>query len=189
MTDTVSGSRARTRQAILDAAIGVFARNPAAPLGDVAVAAGVGRTTLHRYYADRAELLTALRVEAGERLEAARLRARINDGTGADAVRRLGQEYFDLGDILSLLFNEQVSFEAETTTGGGGCDPEFTAMVLRGHADGTIDPSLPADWVQSVLWAQLYAGWGYLAEQRVSRHEALRLILHSLGGALRSTST
>ncbi|BBH70565.1 TetR family transcriptional regulator [Actinoplanes sp. OR16] len=178
------GPRARTRQAILDAAITVFARNPAAPLGDVATAAGVGRTTLHRYYADRAELIVALRSEALSRLEAARVRARISDDTAGDAVRRLGQEYFDLGDVLSLLFNEQVSLDS--VPAGGGCDPEFTALVARGHADGTIDPSLPADWVQSVLWAQLYAGWSYMAEQRVSRHEALRLVLHCLGGALRS---
>ncbi|MEU4694719.1 TetR/AcrR family transcriptional regulator [Actinoplanes sp. NPDC023714] len=175
------GPRGRTRQAILDAAITVFARNPAAPLGDVAVAAGVGRTTLHRYYADRAELIVALRSEALSRLSAARERARIGDDTAGDAVRRLGQEYFDLGDVLSLLFNEQVSFDSPE-----GCDPEFSAMVARGHADGTIDPSLPADWVQSLLWAQLYAGWSYMAEQRVSRHEALRLVLHCLGGALRS---
>ncbi|MEU8242694.1 TetR/AcrR family transcriptional regulator [Actinoplanes missouriensis] len=184
MTDTVSGSRARTRQAILDAATAVFARNPGATLGDVAVAAGVGRTTLHRYYADRAELVTALHVEAGRRLEAARLRARIGEDTGAEAVRRLGQEYFDLGDILSLLFNDQVTLEGGAETESGGCDPEFEAMVRRGYADGSIDPSLPADWVQSVLWAQLYAGWSYLAERQVSRHEALRLVLHSLVNSL-----
>jgi TetR/AcrR family transcriptional repressor of lfrA len=183
MSDT--GSRARTRQAILDGAITVLARNPAAPLGDVAVAAGVGRTTLHRYYADRTELLTALRAEAEARLTAARVRARISDDTGGAAVRRLGQEYFDLGDLLSLLFNEQAAFDAPAPS-GGSCDPEFEAMVQRGHADGTIDPSLPVDWVQSVLWAQLYAGWSYMAEFQVSRHEALRLVLHCLGGALRS---
>jgi TetR/AcrR family transcriptional repressor of lfrA len=182
---TSTGPRARTRQAILDAAITVFARNPAATLGDVAETAGVGRTTLHRYFADRAELLGALRDEAETRLSAARLRARISDDSGADAVRRLGQEYFDLGDLLSLLFTEQVAFDAPAPA-GGSCDPEFMAMVQRGYADGTIDRSLPADWVQSVLWAQLYAGWSYMAEFQVSRHEALRLVLHCLGGALRA---
>ncbi|MDQ3577436.1 MAG: TetR/AcrR family transcriptional regulator, partial [Actinomycetota bacterium] len=44
------GARARTRRAILDAAISVLSRNPAASLAEVAEAAQVGRTTVHRYF-------------------------------------------------------------------------------------------------------------------------------------------
>lgn len=181
MTTVPTGSRARTRQAILDAAIEVLARNPAAALGDVAVAADVGRTTLHRYFPERVDLLTALREEAAARLDLARTRARIGDDDGAAAVRRLCQEYFDLGDVLSLLFREQVAVEDAP----GGCDGEFEAMVRRGHADGSIDPELPASWIQSLIWSQLYAGWSYLAEHRVSRHDTLRLVLRCVSGAVR----
>jgi AcrR family transcriptional regulator len=182
VTDTrESGSRTRTRQAILDAAIEVLARNPAASLGDVAAAAGVGRTTLHRYFAERADLMTALRGEAAHRLARAHDRARIGDDTGADAIRRLCQEYFDLGDVLSLLFNEQL---AGDWSGTGACDEEFEAMVRRGHRDGSVDRELPASWIVSLIWSQLYAGWSYLAEHGVSRHEALRLVLRSVAGAV-----
>lgn len=184
MTDVrESGSRARTRQAILDAAVGVLARNPAASLGDVAAAACVGRTTLHRYFAERADLLAALRDEAERRLTEAHDRARVGDDTGVAAIRRLCQEYFDLGDLLSLLFTEQLSDDewAETAR----CDGEFEAMVRRGHHDGTVDPELPAAWITSLIWSQLYAGWAYIAEHGVSRHEALRLILRCVAGAVR----
>lgn len=57
-------------------------------------------------------------------------------------------------------------------------------MVERGHRDGTIDPELPVDWVQSLIWSQLYAGWSYLAETDASRHEVLRLILRTVDGAI-----
>ncbi|MDI6100252.1 helix-turn-helix domain-containing protein [Actinoplanes sp. NEAU-A12] len=181
MTTTPTGSRARTRQAILDAAIEVMARNPAATLGDVALAADVGRTTLHRYFPERVDLLTALRAEAAARLDLARARARMGDDTGADAIRRLCQEYFDLGDVLLLLFREQVTLEDTP----GGCDDEFEAMIRRGHADGSIDPELPAGWVQSLMWSQLYAGWSYLAEHHASRHDTLRLVLRCVAGAVR----
>ncbi len=185
MTDAqVSGSRARTRQAILDAAIEVLGRNPAASLGDIAAAASVGRTTLHRYFAERSDLLAAVGTEAVARLDRATARARITEGTGGSALRRLCQEYFDLGDLLSLLFGES-QLPAETAWDGpNGCDPAFAAMVERGHHDGTIDPELPADWLQSLIWSQLYAGWAYQAQTGVSRHEVLRLVLRTVDGAI-----
>ncbi|MEU4641953.1 TetR/AcrR family transcriptional regulator [Micromonospora sp. NPDC023814] len=184
MTDTqVSGSRARTRQAIVGAAIEVLGRNPAASLGDIAAAADVGRTTLHRYFAERADLLAAVGTEAAARLARATAQARMAEGSGASAVRRLCQEYFDLGSLLSLIFTEP-GLAAPATEGPAGCDPEFAAMVQRGHHDGTIDPELPAGWVQSLIWSQLYAGWAYVAETGASRHETLRLILRTVDGAI-----
>ncbi|SFF15573.1 DNA-binding transcriptional regulator, AcrR family [Actinoplanes philippinensis] len=174
-----SGSRARTRQAILDAAIEVLARNPAASLGDVAEAADVGRTTLHRYFPERGDLIAALRAEATARLDRAGDRARLGEGPGGTALVRLCQEYFDLGDVLSLLFREQVEDEA------GSCDEDFDAMVRRGHADGSIDPELPPVWVQNLVWSQLYAGWSYQSEHGASRHDALRLVLRCVSGAVR----
>jgi TetR/AcrR family transcriptional repressor of lfrA len=181
VTTVPTGSRARTRQAILDAAVEVLARNPSASLGDVAVAADVGRTTLHRYFPERSDLITALHELADERLDRANARARLEEGAGAAALQRLCREYFDLGDVLSLLFREQVTLDDEVSV----CDEGFEAMVQRGHTDGSIDPELPASWIQSLLWSQLYAGWSYLAEHGVSRHEVLRLVTRCIGGAVR----
>ncbi|WP_406104638.1 TetR/AcrR family transcriptional regulator [Micromonospora globbae] len=180
----VSGSRARTRQAIIDAAIDVLGRNPAASLGDIATAADVGRTTLHRYFADRADLLKAVGAEADARLARATAAARLAEGTGASAVQRLCQEYFDLGNVLSVVFNAALGAGDPEHAEPAGCDPEFAAIVERGYRDGTIDPELPADWVQSLIWSQLYAGWAYQGEMGASRHEVLRLILRTVAGAI-----
>ena len=54
--------RGRTRKAILDAAMTVLADNPAAPLADIATAADVGRSTVHRYFPERIDLIRALAV-------------------------------------------------------------------------------------------------------------------------------
>ncbi|TGJ95488.1 TetR family transcriptional regulator, partial [Actinotalea fermentans ATCC 43279 = JCM 9966 = DSM 3133] len=59
-----TGARARTRRAILDAAVSVFSSNQAASLGEVAQAAQVGRSTLHRYFPERADLMRAVGAEA-----------------------------------------------------------------------------------------------------------------------------
>ncbi|MGW0431012.1 TetR/AcrR family transcriptional regulator [Micromonospora sp. NPDC003197] len=179
-----SGSRVRTRQAIVEAAIEVLGQNSAATLGEIAVAADVGRTTLHRYFPERSDLLAAISAESVARINQAAERARLGEGTGAEALRRLCHEYFDLGDLLSLLFNDPQLAGDPLESDQGGCDPQFAAMVERGHQDGSLDPELPASWLQSVLWSQLYSGWSYLAETGASRHEVLRLVVRTVDKAI-----
>lgn len=175
-------TQSRTRQAILDAAVERLAQNPAASLGDIAAAAQVGRTTLHRYFAERSDLLTAVSAEGNERLNRATTLARLDEGTGAEALLRLCREYFDLGALLSLVFSEPA------LVGGEECwdphnDAAFAKVVARGHADGTIDPALPADWLENLLWSLLYAAWSHKIPE--SRHRVLDLLLRSIGNAVR----
>ncbi|MEU6040622.1 TetR/AcrR family transcriptional regulator [Actinomadura sp. NPDC047616] len=58
------------RDEILTAAIATFSTNPEASIADVAEAAGVSRTSLYRYFADRQELLHAAFRRAGDELVA-----------------------------------------------------------------------------------------------------------------------
>jgi len=178
------GARARTRQAIIAAAIEVLGQNPAAALSDIAAAAEVGRTTLHRYFPERSDLLRAVAAESSARLDRATANARLEEGTGAEALQRLCREYFDLGNLLSLIFNEPQCLGDETPVVDDGCDDQFTAMVERGHRDGTIDICLPAPWLSSLMWSQLYAGWSYVASHNASRHEVLRLVVRTVEGAI-----
>jgi len=101
-----SGTRARTRQAIIAAAASVFAEHPSASLSDIAAAADVARSTLHRYFADRAELINALADHAIERGDAAVADAAVDDGPAEDALRRLARSYFDLGPLMTFLLQE-----------------------------------------------------------------------------------
>ncbi|MEV4619750.1 TetR/AcrR family transcriptional regulator [Asanoa sp. NPDC049573] len=180
MQENERGARARTRQAILTAAIEMLGQNPAAALSDIAAAAEVGRTTLHRYFPERSDLLRAVAAEGSARLDGATANARLDQGTGAEAFLRLCREYFDLGDLLSLIFTESDA----TPIVEGGCDERFAAMVDRGHRDGTIDPALPTGWLSSLMWSQLYAGWSYVSQQGTSRHEVLELVIRTVDGAI-----
>jgi TetR/AcrR family transcriptional repressor of lfrA len=119
----------------------VLGQNPAAPLQEIATAADVGRTTLHRYFAERSDLLAAVRETGVARINQAYARARLDDGTGAEALRRLCQEYFDLGSLLSLVFSDPQLIGDEAWA--DRCDPGFFGMVERGHRDGSIDPTCP----------------------------------------------
>ena len=57
-------------------------------------------------------------------------------------------------------------------------------MIDRGHHDGTIDTGLPAPWLSSLMWSQLYAGWSYVTQQGASRHEVLELLVRTVDGAV-----
>src|SRR6185312_1164151 len=50
----------RAARPLLDVAAAVLVANPGASLAEVAEAAGVGRTTLHKHYATRDDLLRAV---------------------------------------------------------------------------------------------------------------------------------
>ncbi len=60
MFTTSPCSAAGRGQSLLDVAAGVLVADPAASLAEVAKAAGIGRTTLHKQYATRDDLLCAV---------------------------------------------------------------------------------------------------------------------------------
>src|ERR1700712_6119516 len=102
----VGGPRSRTRKAILDAAMNVLGTNPNASLGDVAAAADVGRSTLHRYFAERTELMRALALHVHELSKSAIERAEPNCGPPVEALRRVVECQLDLGPIVPFVYNE-----------------------------------------------------------------------------------
>lgn len=186
VTQLETPARSRTRQAILDAAIAKLANDGAASLAEIATAAAVGRTTLHRYFAERSDLFDALTVEVARRLAEAEERARLAEGTGREALLRLAREYFDLGDALSFMFAGQIDVESAYVATPGACSS--TEAIERGRTDGSLDDEQPAAWIENLLWCALYAGWSFTQESGGSRHESLRLVVRSLEGAIGSRS-
>jgi AcrR family transcriptional regulator len=175
-----TGVRARTRRAILDAAVSLLSKNPAASLGDVAVAAGVGRTTVHRYFPERSDLLAAICVDLLAKIAAATERARIDEGSALEAMERLCQEYFELGDGLLLAFEDPQSMKGGDWETETESDRALLRLVERGQAEGVIDPELPPTWVQQMLWALLYVAWQHSRDEGASKHATLSLCLRTL---------
>src|ERR687884_1660524 len=104
-----SSSAAQTLQqrvavAILDGAARTLAiQGPAASMTDVAVAAGVARATVYRYFPNRQALLDELAAlairSAGERLSA----ARIDEIPVSDGITRAVRALVDVGDLFVVL--------------------------------------------------------------------------------------
>ena len=54
---------------------------------------------------------------------------------------------------------------------------------------GSIDPALPADWVEQALWSLLYTAWLMATGGRTSKHEALALFLGSFAKVVSPSKT
>lgn len=177
-----SATTARTRRAILDAAVEVLGRRQAASVAEVAEAAGMARSTVHRYFPERADLMAALERYAEEALREAAERARPGEGTGAEALLRICQHYFERADLVMVAYGNLSA--VDELEGLGETDGHLEAIVRRGHGDGSIDPGLSGIWVEQLLWSMLYAAWLMAVAGKMSRHEALSGFLEVFGRVL-----
>ena len=195
----------RTRLAIVTAAIETWADDRQATLSQIAAAAGMGRSTVHRYFADRDDLLAAVDRECQRRFVVATLKARPGDGPGLEACLRLCEELLGLGPVLGLIFTDNPLVDPDSWSSGDTArddgarpndsgdaddsdeDDPFVLAVVRGQQDGTVDPALPIGWAVTVLWMLLSSAWLYLTSEQASRRDVSALLARTVAGALRSS--
>lgn len=174
-----TGIRARTRAAILDAAAEVLITTPAASLGQIATAADVGRTTLHRYFPERLDLLRALARHVTELSTEAIERAEPGGGTPQAALRRVVEGQFDLGPILLFVYSEPaLAGDAELWAELAQSENAVDTILIR--VGETTGATLPLSWQRRTFWALLYAAWEAAKQQTTPRHELVDAIMTTL---------
>src|ERR1700742_2186973 len=115
------------------------------PLAQIAREAGVGVGTLYRRYPNRDALLEALQVRAYGILTDLAEQALASASTGIEAVERFLPASYAVRDQLVLpLHGAPWSASPESARGRGRIRELMTAIVRRGHEDGTIRPDVTA---------------------------------------------
>ncbi|MEU5400878.1 TetR/AcrR family transcriptional regulator [Streptomyces sp. NPDC005963] len=203
-----SGTRNRTRRAILGAAAEVLARDRTATLADIAKAAQVGRSTLHRYFPDRDVLIHAAVADSYLVIQQSIQDAAVDQGTALEAMRRLIAAIVDTGGRMLFLYGDsRVLEDFAAHDGGGGTgdvgDPgesgegaesdtapdSVSSMVVdlirRGQSEGAFDPSLDVDWVQDVIWALVYTGCEAASRGTLPRHGVTTAVVRMLENGIR----
>lgn len=171
------GPRSRTRKAILDAAMSALAENPAASLGDIATTADVGRSTLHRYFAERTDLLRAVALHVHALSNAAIEHAEPDCGPPVDALRRVVECQLDLGPIVPFVYNEPtINSDPEMAAELDKGDEVIVEVLDRAATQGVTGPP---GWPRLVFWALLNAGYD-AANQGTPRVEVVDAIMASL---------
>jgi AcrR family transcriptional regulator len=178
---TRAGTRSRTRHAILSAAASVLGRDYHANLADIADAAGVGRTTLHRYFSDRTALINAAVKDSIEAIEQSVADAAIGQGPPVEAMRRLVAAMAAVGDRLVFLFGDPRVLEGHGAgdTSPPPDDPVIT-LIKRGQAEGAFDPDVSPEWIQRVLWSLVYTAHKDAAACGLPRHGIVPTVIRTL---------
>lgn len=177
---------------ILPALAAALAHDLGASMHDIATAAGIGRTTLHRHFANRQALTQAVADYAMAECD------RLFDEIGIDTLpvdevlERLSAQVLPLALVYTLLWAEpaittHTDMDAEVNLR----DDRFEAFAVRGQAEGFFRPDVPARWIVFSIGSQAVAVWWAVRDEFVGAREAGRLFrtttLDGLAGRPRST--
>lgn len=165
---TDSATRTRTRGAILEAASRVLPENSSASLGEVAAAAQVGRSTLHRYFPDRADLIRALSRHMCDQMSDCFARVEPEVGEPVDVLRRVAEAFLDLGPVMTYLFREPLLADDTELWAAVDADTDPLRQVLD-RAAPDLRPELSRSWIIRVFWSLVYNGWEAVREEGTPR--------------------
>lgn len=183
--------RERTRTAILHAAIRMLSHNRSAGFRDIAAEAGVARSTVHRYFADRTALLAGLAGFVDDEYERVVRESRLEEDSGLEAMLRLATGLVDRLDVFGWWlqpFDDAPGTESTDTASETDdlYDPQIDAVVARGHDDGSIDSQLPSVWINTLLWSMLYSVNALYQHVPMTLGEARAHLLRTMKKSLRS---
>ena len=172
------GVRARTRQAILDAAATVWARNYSASFSEIATQAEVSRSTLHRYFTDRQALIDALLVDSLARFET--MGPLLEGATSAmDRLERQLRAGIELGDRVIFLFSDPDRFEGNPHWPADDREHDDLAGIIdRARTEGSVAATIPDLWVTNLFYNLLYTA-AETSQQGLPRHVAADLAVAS----------
>lgn len=169
-----------TKERIIKQAIACIAQNANVGLDEIARSAGVSRATLFRHFNSRADLIVAIKLSAGERLNAiinpvmeSRLPAR-------EKLLRIVTRLIPLGASLnvSVYFNHPPKQD----------DPRVMAsyqdhlkkarqLCMELKEEGTVDGNIPLAWLVSSLDSLVYTAWEKVESGDLAPKQAPWLVL------------
>jgi len=181
----LASSRRGARPSLLDVAAEVLVGDPASSLAEVAEAAGIGRTTLHKHYATRDDLLCAVGHRAIDLWEQAVAGA----GGGGDpdgGLRALVAAMIPIGPQLAFLWRTP-AFDHVGDIGERWLAVETRCLgVLKRAQDlGALAAGVPDWWLLQTLYSIVYVAAESVGAGKLAPLDApglaLRTFLHGLG--------
>jgi AcrR family transcriptional regulator len=166
---------------ILRAAARLLVVDRGASMAEIAAATGVGRTTLHRRYRGREDLIRAIAFDAVEECEAAIREARLEEGSVREAVGRLFAALIPVGERYHFLLAEaQLEDDPELDRAEERISEPMRALIRRGKADGTFRPDVPDAWVMNAMGALLFAAWEGVRDGDLAPKDTAWLVTETL---------
>lgn len=144
---------------------------------EIAAAAGVSRTTLHRVFGDRDRLVEQVGDHVLDECERILDAAGIDDAPAAEALDGLLGETLPFARACALLLAEPYVYRVPRLVDEiTAQDERLARFFARGQADGVFRTDLPARWLAFSITSQFEAVWWAVEEGHVGSRQAARLV-------------
>jgi AcrR family transcriptional regulator len=176
----------RIRVSLLDVVAEVLVADPSASLAEVATAAGIGRTTLHKQYATRDDLIRAVGFRSLDLWEQAL--SGISDTDADGGLRAVVAAMIPIGPQLAFLWRTpEFDHDKEIEQRGQRVEEHLLAVLKRAQDQGVLASAAPDWWLLQTFYALIYVGAcsvrdGYLAPRDAPGY-VMRMFLHGIGEA------
>jgi AcrR family transcriptional regulator len=172
------GTSPRTRGRILAAAAELLARDTGASLAQIGAAAGVGRTTVHRYFPTREGLIEVLAVESMRAVRDALIECRLDDGSVPEVLGRIADAVLPLAAELRYLDTAQGVWELpELRRVWDAIVGDLDRLVERGQRDRDLRADVPAALVVNAFVGALWGVDEGIREGRIAPAGASRRLV------------
>jgi len=171
-----------TYDRIIEQAIACLARNSNVGLEAIAKAAGVGRATLYRHFRSRADLVSAIKLRAGDQLHRVIEPVMAEDLPAREKLVRIITRLVPLGSSLnvSAYFDYPVKEE----------DPRVLELYLQHQNrsrqlclalknEGAVSPELPLSWLIASMDALVFEAWARVERGEIAQKQAPWLVLET----------
>ncbi len=167
------------RRSLLDVAAEVLVADPAASLTQVAEAAGISRTTLHKQYATREDLLRAVGHRVVDLCEQVTEVVSADDADGG--LRAAIEAMIPLGPQLAFLWRTpSFDHDQDLETRWLAFEQETLAILKRAQDRGAISAAVPDWWLLSTFHSVIYIAFERVQTGHLARLDAPGLAVSTL---------
>ena len=169
----------RRDASLLDIVAEVLVGNLSASLAEVAEAAGIGRTTLHKHYPTRDDLLRAVGHRAISRWEQA------VDGVSGDepdgGLRAIVTALIPIGPQLAFLWRTPALERfADIKEHQHAVEERCLAIMRHAQQAGVLAPGVPGWWLLNTCYSLTYCAAESVADGLLAPREAPDVVLRTL---------
>ncbi|GAA2808534.1 TetR/AcrR family transcriptional regulator [Crossiella cryophila] len=146
----------RTVQAILEAAERVLSADPSASMEQIATAAGVARTTVHRRFATRDVLIDELTAWAAQRFGEAVRRGRPETAPPLVALYQVTANVLEVKIGWGFAMSRTSAADSQVAGVHTGVREQCDRLFLRARDAGLFRPDVDLDWARRVYYALIH---------------------------------